>query len=871
MEKSKLNTRALNANKNIISRKYWEAYLKGFEYETYFQGAIGQYKEEKTDVMSFPVPNKLFDELDALANSDKAKHIILITALGILAQKYSSKTDIGIMTPVYASETAEPDTVNSIVVRVQDFSLLTFKQLLTKVREAIIENFKHSNYPLELMLNEGESELKEIQILGLCVEGNQSKYTSAQRSPQLVFSFILNASAPLLKITARNKELNESYTNILAKHYLHLLSELINQREVQIKTIELLTEEEQNTILNTFNASDHLFEQKETVISLFEMQALDTPDQVAIRYGNSEVTYKALKEQSDKVAHFLINHYRVMPGELVGVMLKREMALIPVIFGIMKARAVYVPIDPDYPADRTNFILEDTTLNILISRSAYFPAGENPGLRIVNLDSHQHDIDEVSTDTKLQNVQGGDPAYVIYTSGSTGVPRGVMVAHRSLANIIQSMDKRYPLNSPDCYLFKTTYTFDVSLVEIFGWMLHGGTLSMLRPGEESIPSKIVENIETNKITHINFVPSMFSLFLTYLEKESSARINSLKYIFLAGEVLPPTLVQRFQALNTAVALKNVYGPTEATIYASAYNIEGRNADSIPIGKPLDNVKLYILNRDLNFLPVGVAGELCIGGTAPALGYKNDEVGTKEKFLNHKKLSSQTLYRTGDMAKWLPDGNIELIGRMDSQVKVRGYRVELGEIEYQLAKHEAVGSCVVLKPEKEQYLVAYYISNATIEDDGLKSYLSSQLPAYMVPAFFVKMKQFPLTASGKVDKKSLPNPKSYMNRPVIPPANEIQQEIIEIWAEVLEIKTIQIGTNMSFFDIGGDSLKLISMIDKINDQFGTELTPSQLFKLTTILQIASHIMDKDENTLGAEAGIEDELEQRSNAFKLFENL
>ncbi|MCP5051323.1 MAG: amino acid adenylation domain-containing protein, partial [bacterium] len=463
--------------------------------------------------------------------------------------------------------------------------------------------------------------------------------------------------------------------------------------------------------------------------------------------------------------------------------------------------------------------------------------------------------------------------------------------------LLDGLIKKYPFGENDVYLFKTSYIFDVSVSEIFGWYMGGGRLVVLDPQDEKDPVQIIRAIETHRVSHINFVPAMFSVFLDTLDNLEQKNINlnrlsSLSYIFLAGEALPPAIVQRFFALDTPIQLENIYGPTESTVYTSAYSFPGWEEGSIvPIGKPLQNIVIYILDNNQRLQPPGVPGELCIGGEGLALGYLNRPGLTADRFINYilqitnyKQITNNNsapsassaveLYKTGDLARWLGDGNIEFLGRIDHQVKIRGFRVEPGEIENRLIRHQLIKEAVVIArdtPGGEKYLCSYFTVTTGEEfpDSLARNYLSRYFPDYMVPAYFVMLDHIPLTPSGKVDRKALPEPRLTSRSGHIPPRDETERQLAMIWSQVLEMEVRQIGIHDNFFRIGGHSLKAVSHINRVHKTFDIELPLSRFFKSPTIHDVASFIKESRKSTFQAiEPAEEKEYYSLTNAQKRF---
>ncbi|MCP5052755.1 MAG: AMP-binding protein, partial [bacterium] len=440
-------------------------------------------------------------------------------------------------------------------------------------------------------------------------------------------------------------------------------------------------------------------------------------------------------------------------------------------------------------------------------------------------------------------------------------PKGVMVEHSSVVNLLQYLSNAYPFSSSDAYLLKTSYTFDVSVTELFGWYPGGGRLAVLEIGAEKDPGQIINALETHCVSHINFVPSMFSVFLEFLDRETISRLSFLKYIFLAGEALPPVTVERFNSLESSISLENLYGPTEATVYASRYSLsQWPGTGTIPIGTPIQNTRLYILDSYRHVQPVGITGELCISGTAVTRGYLNRPELTMERFVIFSALSEVTLYKTGDLARWLGNGNIEFLGRIDRQVKIRGYRIEPGEIQRQLTNHEDIDEAVVVAREDsegEKELCAYIVpvqgdiipaegDAGQTGNDRFRDYLRERLPDYMIPAYFMELESFPRTPAGKVALNRLPGPleEQEPGKTFTAPRDHVEHQLKDIWTEVLDRQDHHppIGIDDHFFRLGGHSLKANSMLMKVNQRLNVKIPLAGVFKSPTIKKLAQYIRE-----------------------------
>ena len=662
-----------------------------------------------------------------------------------------------------------------------------------------------------------------------------------------------------------NKEAFDGETIVrLGRHYRLILESILRNPGANVSEVDMLSEEERRQILTGFNHTDDERPGSSTIHRLFAERAEKIPDRTAILYEDNQLSYRQLNKRAAHLAGE-IGSRGVMADTPVTIMMERSLEMVLGILAILKAGAAYLPITPDCPPDRAAFMLQDSGVQLLFTRQAYKENISDIGDLEVLDPGDAGLYRKAGRHLDKRESRPRDLAYVMYTSGSTGRPKGVMVSHGSLVNVLSALQRRYPVETADTYLFKTAYGFDVSVTELFGWFWGGGRLVVLEKEGELDPRKIVEKIEMTAVTHINFVPSMFNAFVESLCSADVYRLSSLKYIFLAGEALLPESVHKFKRLKTKITLENLYGPTEATVYAAGFSLcHWGRPGPVPIGKPLANMKLYILDIDNRLQPIGVPGELCIAGVGLSRGYLNNPQLTAEKFVNlaakiheetrsSKKLhktntNTNTLYRSGDLARWLPDGNIEFLGRIDQQVKIRGFRIELGEIESQLLTHPQITAAVAAVREDQgelgdRYLCAYFTSSGedSLEAAEIREYLSFRLPDYMIPLFFVQLAEIPLSASGKVNRQALPAP--HMDGPgeeYTAPRHAVDKGLVEIWSELLGVARESIGIDGNFFKMGGHSLKAIKLMSRIHKAFNVRLPLSRLFKYPSIRGLADYI-------------------------------
>ena len=517
-----------------------------------------------------------------------------------------------------------------------------------------------------------------------------------------------------------------------------------------------------------FNRTETTFPDNVTLQELIEAQIDKHSSATAVIcdhdtvLGVPSLTYAQLNDKVNQLAH-LLRAEGVRPGHIVALMVERSFAMTIGILGIVKAGAAYLPVPPDNPADRIDYMLKVGGVKVLLVQKKTASRIVFAGL-IINLDDL--DVYRGSTANPAILNKPQDLAYVIYTSGSTGKPKGVMIEHRSLVNRLHWMQQAYPIDGSDVILQKTPYYFDVSVWELFWWALQGAGVCFLMPGGERNPLAIVQTIKKHRVSVMHFVPSMLNVFLEYLDGKDAGVLRSLasvRRVFASGEALMPSHVRKFNDIwgsKTGTRLTNLYGPTEATVDVSYFDCPAHNDfENIPIGRPIHNTRFYIV-RDGQQVAIGETGELCIAGVCLARGYLNNPALTDERFTDNPVNPGERIYRTGDIARWLPDGNIEYLGREDHQVKIRGLRIELGEIENTIREYPGITDCVALVKKHSEniiLIVAYVVCKSDLKVDGLKGYLKKQLPDYMIPNHFEKIDEIPLTPSGKADRKALPEP------------------------------------------------------------------------------------------------------------------
>jgi amino acid adenylation domain-containing protein len=636
--------------------------------------------------------------------------------------------------------------------------------------------------------------------------------------------------------------------NQFLEHFSILLQEIITHSEKPLGQLNFLTTTEKQQLLIDWNNSQVDYPETQCIHELFQAQVEQNPDAIALIFEDQYLTYHTLNYQSNQLAHYLQN-LGITSESLVGVCVERSPEMLIAILAILKAGGAYVPLDPSYPQDRLEFVIENAQVSTVLVADYLSNKISHTKAEIITLDNTLQDkISEQPSFNPITNTTPQNSIYVIYTSGSTGQPKGVINTHQGLCNRLFWMQNTYQLTPSDRILQKTPFSFDVSVWEFFWPLLNGACLVMAKPEGHKDSHYLVKSIIAQQITTLHFVPSMLQAFL---EEKDLKKCKSIQRVFCSGEALSLELQNLFFKHFNA-ELHNLYGPTEAAIDVTAWTcIRDSKLSTVPIGYPIANTQIYVLDTHLQPVPIGVPGELHIGGVGLARGYYNRPELTAEKFIpnpfNSQKTSDR-LYKTGDLVRYLADGNIEYLGRLDYQVKIRGLRIELGEIETVLNQHPDIKACRVIAHNyhlNEQYIVAYIILQeplSTLEqfNQKLQDFLAEKLPDYMIPSHFITLDQFPLTPSGKLDQQSLPKLENINQKTsvYVAPQNPIEEKIVIIWQEVLKLEKIGIYDN--FFELGGHSLLATRVNSRLREAFKMDIPLRTLFEKPTVYSLAERI-------------------------------
>jgi len=854
--------------------KYWEELLAGYEEAAIIQPIQAEETGNEVERLSLEIDKELSSKLLRLSQKEKiTMSTITEAAWGIVLQKYNQTYDVvfgkvvsGRNVPVKGIEKMVGLFINTIPLRVQSDEYTTIRELLQDVHKQGLASSEYDYCSLAEV--QGRSDLGQHLFSTLFLFQNYYVDERVYDNSQQFGTVILdnrdqtNYSLSVLVYYAECLRFNLLYdpriygkeeVELVLNRLVAVLKEIAFSSDKTISEIDILTESERNQLLYEFNDTYADYQRDKTIHEMFEEQVIRTPDNIAIVCGEESMTYSELNAKSNQLAR-LLRDKGVQPDDIVGIILERSFEMIVGIMGILKSGGAYLPLDPEYPKERIQFMLEDSSAEILLSQSWLGDEVEFGGKRI--------DIDEAELyEGDISNLIGvnssNDLAYVIYTSGSTGMPKGVMVEHQAIINRLIWMQSIYSLAEDDVILQKTTYTFDVSVWEILWWSFTGASVCMLAPKKEKEPAAILQSIKNNNVTVMHFVPSMLSVFLEYIKYENeSSQMLSLRRVFASGEELGTNQVQDFYNViykSNGTDLVNLYGPTEAAVDVTYFDaLSEPLCKIIPIGKPISNISMYILGNNDALLSVGIPGELCISGEGLARGYLNRPDLTSEKFVPNPFKPGERIYRTGDLARWLPDGNIEFLGRIDHQVKIRGFRIELGEIESRLLELDEVKEAVVLAKDDDtgdKYICAYIVPEEELNLNDMRTSLSSTLPDYMIPLYFMHMDSIPLTPNGKVDRKALPEPEGVVGTEYVAPRTDEEKVVAEAFSAILGIRNI--GATDDFFALGGDSIKAIRVISKLRG-LGYDLSVRDLM-MNSVVELVSRALKSHDDKLLYEQG------------------
>ncbi|MFS0517038.1 amino acid adenylation domain-containing protein [Nostoc sp. UIC 10607] len=827
-------------------------------------------------IQEFALSVELSNQLTQLSQKQGVTlFMTLLAAFDTLLYRYTGQLDILVGSAIANREHSEIEGligffVNTLVLRTDLSGNPSFSELLSRVRQIALGAYSHQELPFEMLVEALQPErdlshpplfqvmfvlqntpMSGVELADLTISSLPPQSTIAKFDLTLSMH---NSSAGLVGIWEYNTDLFDASTiERMSGHFVTLLSGIVANPEERISQLPLLSQTEQQQLLVEWNNTQANYPVDKCIHQLFEEQSVSTPDAVAVVFENQQLTYHQLNSCANQLAHYL-KSLGIKPDTLVGICVERSIEMVVGLLGILKAGGAYVPLDPEYPTERLAFMLEDAQVSILLTQQRLIDRLPEHQAKLICLDEAWEQIAQHNQDNLTSGVKAFHLANVIYTSGSTGKPKGVMVEHKGLCNLAQAQIQTFGLTSDSRVLQFASFSFDASISEILmalgsGATLYLGTKDSLLPGKP-----LIEQLSNHCITHITLPPSALAVM-------PGSELPALQTIIVAGEASSAELIRQWSAGRNFF---NAYGPTEASVCAAIAKCTDDD-DKISIGKAIANVQVYILDEYLQPVPIGVPGELLIGGLGLARGYLNRPELTKEKFIPNPfkgagekggrgaeilpnsqfPVPSPRLYKTGDLARYLPDGNIEYLGRIDNQVKIRGFRIELGEIEELLNQHDDVQTaCVIAREDHpgDKRLVAYVVGHKQHSPtiNQLRSFLSSQLPQYMIPHAFVMLESLPLTPNGKVDRRALKAPDSREGLEIsfVAPRSPIEEILTQIWTQALKVDQVSIYDN--FFELGGHSLLATQLVSRIRNIFKVELPLREFFARKTVAELARSI-------------------------------
>ncbi|WP_414624617.1 amino acid adenylation domain-containing protein [Calothrix sp. CCY 0018] len=823
----------------------------------------------------FQLDPHLTKQLVALSQkSDVTLFMTLLAAFAILLHRYTGQDDICIGSPFANRSGTEIEPligcfVNTLVLRTQLEENPSFSEFLLHVRSVVLNAHAHQDVPFEQVVEALQPErspgynplfqvmfalqnfsLDTLELPGITLTPELVERGTAQFDLSLA---IWETKKGLMGSWEYNSDLFDSTTIArMITHFQILLEAIVEAPNQKVVELPLLTESERYQLLVEWNNTTKECPFNKCIHQLFEEQVRKTPHSVAVVFEGEQLTYQELNTKANQLAHYL-QTLGVEPEVLVGICVERSPLMVVGLLAIFKAGGAYVPLDPAYPSKRLAYMLSDSQVSVLLTQEKLASLLPVSAARAIYLDSNWQNIGALSKENPLTEVKPSNLAYVIYTSGSTGSPKGVMIEHCSLVNFVLSAIAVYNITQSDRVLQFASIAFDWAVVEIFPCLLVGGTLVLRTDDMLMSGSRFIQQCREWEITMMDWPTSHWHQVMVELAAAEETLPESLRVVSVGGEAVKPETLKLWQrcvkGLVNPPQLLNGYGPTEATVVATYYELSefianNPAASCVPIGTPIANVSTYVLDSHLQPVPIGVPGELHIGGTGLARGYLGRPEVTAEKFIPNpfSNEPSARLYKTGDLARYLSDGSIEFLGRIDNQVKIRGFRIELGEIEAVLTTHPQVEEAVVIVREDSpghKRLVAYVVvSDYSSIKNQLRNFLKQKLPNYMVPSVFVMLDALPLTPNSKVDRRALPAPdtKPDDSKGFVPPRDTVEQQLQRIWSEVLQLSTV--GVEDNFFELGGHSLLAMRLMALIEQHFKKNQPLATLFSNPTIEQLAS---------------------------------
>jgi amino acid adenylation domain-containing protein len=848
-------------------------------------------KENKGETIAFGFNEAETKQLKTIAEDNKTTiYTLLLTNFYILLSKLTNQEDVIIGTTIAGRQHISLQKVvgmfvNTLPLRNYPKGELTYKQFLEQVKIKTRQAFKHQDFSYAELINElkVERDLSRNPIFDVLFNFNNFTNTTLEipglsltpynvSENQSMFDLALNGHEEngeiILQFKYDTAIYNSKTINTYIGYFKKLVKNTFKAQDSKLSELEIVSSEEHEHLLKSLDFRDINYPKDKTIHQLFEEQAAQFSEKIAIRFKNEAISYKTLNEKANQLARIL-REQGVKNNDIVVLFVERSLDVVVGMLAILKAGGAYLPIDVEYPKERQDYLLINSQAKfILTSKDTRINTSENSKVITINYsEMASYSSDNINNSNKLS-----DLAYIIYTSGTTGDPKGVQINHNNVVRLFKNEAFQFSFSSSDIWTLFHSHCFDFSVWEIYGALLFGGQLIIVPREETKDTFKFLKLLQEEKVTILNQTPSAF-YNLIEASKQQNVTLLHLKYVIFGGEALTPIKLKDWAKLHPNAQLINMYGITETTVHVTYKEIKAEDLEkeTSNIGKPIPTLSVYILNKNLRLVPKGTPGELFIAGEGISKGYLNNKTLTESKFITNPFDRLGKLYRTGDWARQLPNDDLEYLGRIDSQVKIRGYRIELGEIDGQLSKYEAISKSITLVKERDsgKQLVTYYIAERALDELQLKMHLSNRIPEYMIPTHFIHLDKIPLTPNGKLNKKALPEVEIIINTKTISPVNDTQKALTEIWSNVLSIEIEKIGVNTNFFDLGGDSINILILTNQINKKFDCNITITDIFGAPTIENIERFINNENTFIEQAKEAIDNAINEAEDTLNLLD--
>lgn len=851
----------LKSEKFKKDKEYWNNVFASIPEVASIPSKIKNYEEVSciAERKTFVIDKKLNSKINDYCKKNKiSAYNFFMSIYALYIGRVCNLTDFVIGTPILNRiNFSEKSTIGMFIstqpLRVNIENSKTFTDLVSSIASNSLSMLRHQRYPYENILQDLRKENSNIpNLYNILLSYQITKADTIGSDYSTEWTFNGNCADELqihiedlnnigslnIDYDFKTQKFTENEIIDIHNRILYIINQIIENNEIELNNIEIVTEKEKEELLYTFNNTKLNYDKTKTIAELFETQAEKTPNNIALVFEGKTLTYKELNEKANQLAHYL-RKTGITNNQIIAILVNRSFEMIIAILAVLKSGGAYIPVDPDYPDDRIAYMLEDSKANLILTQKSINK----------NLDSNKIFIDldnealYSGNAENLENISNSDDlSYIIYTSGSTGKPKGVMLTQQSFANLYYGVLDKVKYLQDDfqhSIVSITTISFDIFAFESIISLTRGLKVFITNNIEQKVTQKLEKLIVENNIEIIQTTPSTMNFHIDSLTNKNS--FSNLKYVILAGEQLPLSLVNKIKQISPNVTIYNGYGPSETTIFSTITNVT--NLENITIGKPLANTQIYILDKNLNLLPKNCVGEIYIAGDGVGKGYLYNDLLTKEKFINNKFNPGTIMYSVGDLGKWNDNGTIECKGRIDHQIKLRGLRIELGEIEESIENFDRTNSTkvavIVRKINNHDKLIAFVSSNKKINMLDLKNFLMNKLPLYMIPNEFVFLDSFPTTPNGKIDKIKLQNIElNFENNSYQKPQTETEKKLFGIVSELTQ--NTNFGITTDFFTIGLDSLNIIQISSKIIEEFNIEIAPSQLYKLLNIEKLAKFL-------------------------------